>query len=228
MTEEDDRKDATQHAPQPELCEADHMTILVKKKAQHLKGVDGNVLDAEYTTKKHAVRKSSKVNTWMEILSKEDIPQNSYYVGEHGEEPEYVLKFISVLRGIRTPGKRYLLNLSLCALCLKWKYANKRGATSDADKEYESSYVSMSIRTMFGWMNDHGIGYKSTEFNKSESHLLVLSTLHCVATLFALTYFSRYYLYFPLQRETSTLYVRPTSTKLESKDLCLGPAQTEV
>jgi hypothetical protein len=75
----------------------------------------------------------------MEILSKEDIPlcelavmvQNSYYVGEHGEEPEYVLKFISVLRGTRTPGKRYLLNLFLCALCLKWKYANKRGATSD-------------------------------------------------------------------------------------------------
>jgi hypothetical protein len=85
----------------------------------------------------------------MDILSKEEIPlcelavmvQNSYYVGEHGEEPEYVLKFISVLRDIRTLGKRYLLNLSLCALCLKWKYANKRGAKSDVDKEYESLYV---------------------------------------------------------------------------------------
>jgi hypothetical protein len=182
------------------------MTIMLKKKKQQLKGVYGDVLDAEYITKKHAFRKNSKVNTWMDILSKEDIPlcelaamvQNSYYVGEHGEEPEYVIKFISVLRSIRTPGKRYLMNLFLFALCLKWKYANKRGATSDADREYESSYVSMSIRMMFGWMNDHGIGYKSTGFNKSESPISVFSSLHCIATLFILIYFSHYCLYFSL------------------------------
>jgi hypothetical protein len=206
MVDDDVRKPVALPAPERDLCEADRMMILSKKKKQQLKGLDGDMLDAEYTTKKHAVRKSSKVNTWMDILSKEDIPlselvvmvQNSYYVGGHGEEPEYVLKFISVLRGIRTPGKRYLLNLSLCALCLKWKYVNKRGATSDANREYELSYVSMSIWMIFGWMNDHGIGYKITEFNKSESHISALLSLHCMATLFILTYFSRYCLYFPL------------------------------
>jgi hypothetical protein len=36
--------------------------------------------------------------------------------------------------------KRYLLNLSVCALCLKWKYSsNKKGATTDVGKEYEST-----------------------------------------------------------------------------------------
>jgi hypothetical protein len=128
MLDDDDRKPTSLPAPKRNLCEADRMTIALKNKKQQLKGVDGDLLDAEYTMKKHAVRKNSKVNTWMYlILSKEDIPlcelavmvHNSYYVGEHGEELKYVLKFISVLRGIRTPGKRYLVNLSLCALCIK-------------------------------------------------------------------------------------------------------------
>jgi hypothetical protein len=71
--------------------------------------------------------------------------------GGHGEEPEYVLKFVLVLHGLRAQCTRYyLINLSLCALRLKWKYMNKKCAASDSDKEYESSYVSMSIRTIFG------------------------------------------------------------------------------
>jgi hypothetical protein len=74
MAEDDSKKEAAQPAPQRELWEADRITILLKKKTQQLKGVDGNVLEAEYTTKIHAVRKSSKFNTWMDILSKEDIP----------------------------------------------------------------------------------------------------------------------------------------------------------
>jgi hypothetical protein len=56
----EDRNEVAQPAPQPELCEADRMTILLKKKAQQLKGVDGNVLDAEYTTKKTQSGRAAK------------------------------------------------------------------------------------------------------------------------------------------------------------------------
>jgi hypothetical protein len=124
MEEEDDRKPAAEPDATINLCKVDRMTIALKKKKEHFKGMRGGMLDAEYTTNKHAVRKKSKVNTWMDILPKEDIPlyelafmvKNSYYVGGHAEEPEYVLKFISVLRGLHTPDKRYLINLSMCAL----------------------------------------------------------------------------------------------------------------
>jgi hypothetical protein len=106
----------------------------------------------------------------MDILSKEDelfcdlaqMILNSYYVGPHGKEPAEVLKFGDVLRGPRSPGKRYLLNMTLCALVLKWKYTNKKVAKSDADKAYESTYVSASARTLFSWMNDNAIQYKNT------------------------------------------------------------------
>jgi hypothetical protein len=63
----------------------------------------------------------------MGILSKEeerlcDLAQlvlNSYFVGAHGEEPEEVLNFVEVLHRPRSPGKRYLLNMYMCALVLK-------------------------------------------------------------------------------------------------------------
>jgi hypothetical protein len=128
MPDDDDRKPAAIPAPARNLCEDDRVMIVLKKKKQQLKGLEGDVLDAEYTMKNMQSRRIARsINTWMDILSKEGIPlcevavmvQSSYYVGGDGEEPDYVLKFIWVLRGISTPGKRYLLNLSMCALCLK-------------------------------------------------------------------------------------------------------------
>jgi hypothetical protein len=70
-----------------------------------------------------------------------------------------VLNFVEVLCGPCSPGKRYLLNMSMCALVLKWRYTNKKGAKTDADKAYESTYVLSSIRTLFAWLNDNGIQY---------------------------------------------------------------------
>jgi hypothetical protein len=111
----------------------------------------------------------------MAILSKEEEPlcdlaqmvPNSYFVGPHGEEPEEVLNFVEVRRGPRSPGKRYLLNISMCALVLKWRYTNKKGSGTDADKAYESTCVSSSIHTLFAWLNDNDIEYKNIEFNRS-------------------------------------------------------------
>jgi hypothetical protein len=53
---------------------------------------------------------------------------NDRYVGEHGAELKYVLNSVHVLRGERTPGKRFLLNISICALPKKWKFKAKPGA----------------------------------------------------------------------------------------------------
>jgi hypothetical protein len=86
----------------------------------------------------------------MGILAKEEetlcnlakIVPHSYVIGPHGEEAETVLSFAEVLRGVRSPGKRYLLNLSLCALCLKWKHVQKKGAKTEYDIVYESTYMS--------------------------------------------------------------------------------------
>jgi hypothetical protein len=94
----------------------------------------------------------SHLLTYYGMIAPTELTQN-----EHGEEPKYVLKFISVMWGVLVPVNRYLINLSMCALCLKWKYVHTKGVRSDADTEYKSLYVLMYIRTMFGWMNNHGI-----------------------------------------------------------------------
>jgi hypothetical protein len=75
-----------------------------------------------------------------------DMVQNDHYVGEHSTEPQFVYNFIHILRGDRTLGKRFLLNISICALIKKWKYDNNPGAITEADKAYETSYVAQTIR----------------------------------------------------------------------------------
>jgi hypothetical protein len=62
-------------------------------------------LDCEFTGKKYATAKKNNMLTWMRILSAEDPPlcelvelvETEAYVGPHGEKPEHVLKFLSVL-----------------------------------------------------------------------------------------------------------------------------------
>jgi hypothetical protein len=43
-----------------DLCEADRMTISLKKKEEQLKGINNKVLEAEFTTSKHAHKKRKK------------------------------------------------------------------------------------------------------------------------------------------------------------------------
>jgi hypothetical protein len=133
------------------------------------------MLEAEYTTKKNAGKKNNKVIIWTGILAKEEDPlralakivPNSYYAGPHGEEPGMVLNVVEVLRGVCSPVKRDFLNLSICALCLKWKHVKQRGAKTEYNLVYESTYMAKSISIMFAWMNDEGVHYKNTEFNRS-------------------------------------------------------------
>jgi hypothetical protein len=128
----------------------------------------------------------------MLVLSKEDAPLNELpdmvpndrYIGEHGAKPQFVYNFIHILRGERTPGKRFLLNISICALVKKWRYEKKKGAKTEADKAYKPSYVAQTIRTLFSWFLDNDIRYKCVEFTGSELQ-------HCVSCLFFL------YLYTP-------------------------------
>jgi hypothetical protein len=68
------------------------------------------------------------------------VPTDSY-IREHCAEPQFVYNFICILRGNRTPGKRFLLNISICALVKKLRYEQKKGTTTGSDKAYEPSYV---------------------------------------------------------------------------------------
>jgi hypothetical protein len=78
----------------------------------------------------------------MIVLLKEDAPLNELphmvpndcYIGEHGAEPQFVYNFIHILCDDRTPGKLFLLNISIYALVNKWKYKKKKGAKTKADK----------------------------------------------------------------------------------------------
>jgi hypothetical protein len=56
----------------------------------------------------------------------------------------------------------------MCALCLKWNHSNKEGATKDSDQEFESTYMSGTVRNIFAWMNEQGNNYKNTELKKRD------------------------------------------------------------
>jgi hypothetical protein len=112
----------------------------------------------------------------MIVLSKEDAPLNELpdmvpndrYIREHGAKPQFVYNFVHILRGELTPGKRFLLNISICALFKKWRYEKNKGAKTKADKAYEPSYGAQTIRTLFFWFLDNDIRYKCAEFTGSE------------------------------------------------------------
>jgi hypothetical protein len=93
---------------------------------------------------------------------------NYRYIREHGAKPQFVYNFVHILRGERTPGKRFLLNISICALVKKWRYEKKKGSKTEADKAYETSYVAQTIHTLFSWFLDNDIRYKCAEFTGSE------------------------------------------------------------
>jgi hypothetical protein len=99
------------------------------------------------------------------------------YIGEHFAELQFVYNLIPILRGDRTPGKHFLLNISICALVKKWRYEKKKGANIKADKAYNPLYVAQTIRTLFSWFLDKDIQYKCAEFTGSELQ-------HCVSCLY--------------------------------------------
>jgi hypothetical protein len=159
-----------------EIMEADRMTNLLKRKEEQLRGVETKELDVNFVTKKHADHKQRQVVALMLVLSKEDAPLNELpdmvpndrYTREHGAKPQFVYNFVHILRGEQTPGKRLLLNISICALVKKWRYEKRKGAKTKADKAYEPSYVAQTIRTLFSWFLDNDIRYKCAEFTGSE------------------------------------------------------------
>jgi hypothetical protein len=190
--------------------EADRMMILLKRKEEQLKGAEMKELDVHFVTKQHADHKQRQVVALMLVLSKEDAPLNELpdmvpndrCIGEHGAQPQFVYNFVRILRGDRTPGKRFLLNISICALVKKWRYEKKKGAKTEADKAYEPSYVAQTIRTLFAWFLDNDIRYKCAEFTGSELQ-------HCVSCLLFLylhTHHLPYYnvvSYYYLQKDSS-------------------------
>jgi hypothetical protein len=87
-----------------DLCEADCMTIAPKKKEEQLKGVNNKVLEAEYTTSKHAQKKEKTYKPGWESFQRR---RNHYPI---------------LQKWFRTPTLWGHTARSLNRCCILWKY----------------------------------------------------------------------------------------------------------
>jgi hypothetical protein len=87
-----------------DLCEADRMTIALKNKEEQLKGINNKVLEAEYTTSKHAQKKEKMYKAGWQSFPR----RRNHYAILH--------------KLFRTPTLWVHTARSLKRCCILWKY----------------------------------------------------------------------------------------------------------